>query len=91
MRWTPADTVDIQRHVDGAALNLPIFFVNRNGNLGFPLLDILRGCDSNLHSANSFAPLGGKATTQIRINVSLSAVGDNHNQLAHEKLIVARV
>ena len=79
MRWTPADTVDVQRHVDDATLNLPIFFVNRNGNLGFPLLDILRGCDRNLHDANSFAPLGGRATTQIRINVSLSTAGDNHN------------
>ena len=79
MRWTPADTVDIQRHVEGAALNLPIFFVNRDGSLGFPLLDILRGCDRNLHDANGFAPLGGRSTTHIRINVSLYTVGDNHN------------
>ncbi|KAN0132294.1 hypothetical protein V8E53_009894 [Lactarius tabidus] len=39
-----------------------------NHGIGFRLPDILRGCDSNLHKANSFAPLGGKTMTQIRIN-----------------------
>ncbi|KAN0133464.1 hypothetical protein V8E53_008632 [Lactarius tabidus] len=67
-RWTPVDDVDIRRHVEDAALNLPIFFVNHNGKLGFSLTDILRGCDRHLHNANGFAPLGGRATTQIRIN-----------------------
>jgi hypothetical protein len=50
-RWTPADEVDIRRHVESAALQLPIFFVNRNGGLGFRLPDILRGCDRDLHNA----------------------------------------
>ncbi len=71
-RWTPADEVDIRRHVESAQLQLPIFFVNHNGSLGFWLPDILRGCDRDLHNANSFAPLGGKTTTHIRINVSPS-------------------
>ena len=71
-RWTPAEEVDIRRHVEGAALLLPIFFVNRDGSLGFPLPDILRGCDRDLHNANGFAPLGGKFTTHFRIQVSLS-------------------
>jgi hypothetical protein len=71
-RWTPADDVDVRRHVESAVLQLPIFFVNRDGSLGFPLLDILRGCDRELHNANSFAPLGGKYTTFVRVHVSLS-------------------
>ena len=71
-RWMPADEVDVRRHVQGAVLQLPVFFVNRNGSIGFPLLDILRGCDRDLHNANDFATLGGVTTTHIRINVSFS-------------------
>ncbi|KAI9439239.1 hypothetical protein H4582DRAFT_2075900 [Lactarius indigo] len=67
-RWTPADEVDVQRHVEGAELQLPIYFVNSNGSIGFPLPDILRGCGRDLYNANSFAPLGGRTTTHIRIN-----------------------
>ncbi|KAH9023167.1 hypothetical protein EDB85DRAFT_335892 [Lactarius pseudohatsudake] len=67
-RWTPSDRLGVRRHVEGADLQLPIYFVNSNGSIGFPLSDILRGCDRGLHNANSFAPLGGRATTHIRIN-----------------------
>jgi len=67
-RWTPADEVDVRRHVEGAALHLPTFFVNCNGSLVFRLSDILQGCDRDLHNANSFASLGGRTTTHIRIN-----------------------
>lgn len=66
--WVPADEVDIRRHVASAVLQLPIFFVNHNGGLGFRLPDILRGCDRELHNANSFATLGGKYTTHVRIH-----------------------
>jgi hypothetical protein len=71
-RWTPANEVDVRRHVERAALELPIFFVNRDGSIGFPLVDILRGCDRHLRNADNFATLAGKTTTHIRINVSLS-------------------
>ena len=71
-RWTPADDVEIRRHVESAVLQLPIFFVNHNGSLGFRLPDILRGCNRELHNANSFAPLGGKYMMHVRIHVSLS-------------------
>jgi hypothetical protein len=70
-RWKPTDEVVAQRFVERAVLQLPIFFVNRNGGLGFRLPDILQGCDRDLHNANTFAPLGGRYTTHIRINVSL--------------------
>ncbi|KAH9032550.1 hypothetical protein EDB84DRAFT_1561945 [Lactarius hengduanensis] len=51
-----------------ADLQLPIYFVNSNGNIGFPLPDILRGCGGNLRNANGFASLGGRSTTWVRIN-----------------------
>jgi hypothetical protein len=71
-RWTPADEADFRRHVEGAALELPIYFVNRDGSIGFTLVDILRGCDRDLRNPNDFATLSGKTTTHVRINVSLS-------------------
>ncbi|KAI9447191.1 hypothetical protein BJY52DRAFT_1127570 [Lactarius psammicola] len=67
-RWTPVNEVDVRQHVVGAVLQLPIFFVNHNGSLGFWLPDILRGCNHDLYHANSFAPLGSRTTTHIRIN-----------------------
>ncbi|KAH9051057.1 hypothetical protein EDB87DRAFT_1104777 [Lactarius vividus] len=67
-RWAPADEVDFRRHVEDAVLQLPIYFVNINGSIGFLLPDILRGCDRDLRNANSFATLGGRSTTHIRIN-----------------------
>jgi hypothetical protein len=69
-RWTPADEVDIRRHVEEATLQLPIFFVHINGGVGFSLLDILQGRDRDLRNRDSEAPLGGRTTTHIRINVS---------------------
>ena len=93
-RWTPVDAVDVRRFVESAVLQLPIFFVNHNGNLGFRLPDILHGCDRDLQNANTFAPLGGRTTTHIRIDVSLFLVttGSNHN-LTHsaKPLVVARL
>ena len=70
-RWTPADEVDAPRYVE-TLRRLPIFFVNRNGGLGFPLSDILRGCDRDLRNADDSALLGLRTTTNIRISVSLS-------------------
>jgi len=69
-RWTPADEVDVRRFVEGAVLQLPIFFINRNGSIGFRLPDILRGCDRDLLDGDRFAPLGGRSSVHIRINVS---------------------
>ena len=71
-RYSPADEVDVRRHVATAVLRLPIFFVNRNGGVGFPLSDILRGCDRDLCKANNPASLGPRTTTNIRIGVSPS-------------------
>ncbi|KAF8257745.1 hypothetical protein EI94DRAFT_1817032 [Lactarius quietus] len=66
-RWFPVDQMDFQRHVVEAVLQLPVFFVNRDGSIGFSLSDILRGCDRDLRNRNAFAPLGGRVTTHVRI------------------------
>ncbi|KAI0300619.1 hypothetical protein B0F90DRAFT_1721829 [Multifurca ochricompacta] len=67
-RWAPSDEVDIRRHVEGATLQLPVFFVNQMGGVGFWLPDILQGRDRDLYNGNMAAPLGGRSTTHIRIN-----------------------
>ncbi len=69
-RWTPADEVDVRRYVAGATLQLPVYFVNRNGGIGFWLPDILQGRVHDLYHGDREAPLGGRATTHLRINVS---------------------
>ena len=71
-RQTPIDEVDSRRRVEEATLQLPlaVFFVNRNGGVGFWLPDILQGRDCDLYNRDSQAPLGGGATAHIRINVS---------------------
>ena len=71
-RLSVVDKADeVQQYVESAVLQLPIFFVNRNGELGFPLPDIIRGYDYDLRNEDDSAPLGDKITTQIRIGVSL--------------------
>ena len=69
-RWTPADEIDVRRYVENATLQLPIYFVNRNGGVGFWLPDILQGRDHDLYLGDTEAPLGGRATTHLRLNVS---------------------
>ena len=72
-RLSLVDEVDeVRQYVESAVLQVPIFFVNRNGELGFPLSDIIRGYDCDLRNEVDFAPLGGKTTTHIQIGVSLS-------------------
>ena len=73
-RWTPADEIDVRRYVETAELQLPIYFVNKNGGVGFWLPDILQGRDHDLYNGNGEAPLGGKSTTHIRIHVSSHAL-----------------
>jgi hypothetical protein len=73
-RWTPCDEVDVRRFVEEASLQLPIFFINLNGGIGFMLYDILQGRDMDLLNRGSQAGLGGYFTTHVRINVSLCTV-----------------
>ena len=69
-RWIPGDGIDLRRHVEDGALQLPIFFVDHSGEIGFWLPDILQGRHHDLYDGDREAPLGGKTTTHIRINVS---------------------
>jgi hypothetical protein len=69
-RWTPADEVDVHRHVECSALQPPVFFINYNGKPGFWLPDVLQGRHHDLYDGDREAQLGGKTTTHIRINVS---------------------
>lgn len=69
-RWTPTAVVDVRRHVENGVLELPIFFVNHNGGIGFRLSDILQDRHHDLCNGDGEAPLGGKTTIYIRINVS---------------------
>ncbi|KAN0136057.1 hypothetical protein V8E53_006218 [Lactarius tabidus] len=66
-RWALANELDFRRNVENAVLQLPIFFINRMGGLGFRLSDILEGHGCDLRNANNPAPLGGKTITHIRI------------------------
>ena len=79
-RWIPADEVDVRRHIEGASLQLPIFFINRNGGIGFTLHDILQGRDIDLFNRDTQAPLGGVSTTHVRINVSLFVHSHTNHQ-----------
>ena len=69
-RWAPADEIDVRRYVESAALQLPVYFVKQNGEPGFWLPDILRGRDHDLYNGHGEAPLGGRTTTHIRLDVS---------------------
>lgn len=87
-RWTPADEVDFRRHVAGAAPKLPNFFVNRNCNIGFPLVDILRGRDRDVQMTSQQSqarPRLASGSTQVYLSVT-NFVGGNQN-LTHAKLL----
>jgi hypothetical protein len=73
-RWIPSESVDFRRFVTEAKLQLPIFFVNRNGGVGFWLPDILQGHDYDLRNRHCEASLGGATTTHIRVNVGPHAL-----------------
>ena len=73
-RWTPASVLDIKQYVENVELQLPIFFLNLNGGIGFRLSDISEGYARDLHNANDPAPLGQRTTTHIQICVSLSPI-----------------
>ena len=93
MRWVPADEADYRRHVLEAVLQLPVFFVNRNGSVGFWLPDILEGRDGDLYNRDSQAPLGGRTTTHIRINVSPLSLSSHkrHHPCSSIPFTVARM
>ncbi|KAI0313534.1 hypothetical protein OF83DRAFT_1037971, partial [Amylostereum chailletii] len=65
--WSPQSALDRERHVVAASLQMPIFFVQRDGEVGIQAVDAAGGLYSQLIDGDKEAQLGGKATTVIRI------------------------
>jgi hypothetical protein len=68
--WAPSTHTDRRNHVQEAELQLPIFFQCSDGTLGLSLEAAASGLCHGLVDAETFAPLGLKSTTHIRIVVS---------------------
>jgi len=69
--WIPHNRNDFRQHVEEADLQMPIFFIHENGDLGLSLEDAVNGRHSTtgaLRDARAQAQLGGKTTTHIRIS-----------------------
>jgi hypothetical protein len=77
--WIPHTVTDRRQHVEGAELQMPIFFQHTDGRLGLSLEAAVGGRCHTLLNSQSSAPLGPQTTTHIRIGVSehlLSALVD---------------
>ncbi len=68
--WTLTSASDAQLY-GTTALNMPIFFVQKDGALGLPLNQAAAGNCAALLNARAPAPVGQCHTTTIRILVSL--------------------
>jgi hypothetical protein len=68
-RWSPDNATDYRNHVTEAILQMPIFFMQKNGIIGLSLDDAINGRCQTLRDARMLAHLGGKTTTHIRIGV----------------------
>ena len=66
----PRTVTDRRNHLEQAKLQLPIFFQCSDGTLGLSLEAAASGRCHGLVDAQTFAPLGLKSTTHIRIVVS---------------------
>ena len=66
--WFPQGQGDWRRYVEQARLQMPLFFVDGNGNLGVPVVNAAAG-QMCLRGAGEPAPFGDKTTTKIRIGV----------------------
>ena len=66
--WAPQGQGDRRRYVDQAEFRMPIFFVNRNGGLGVPVMNAAAG-QMQLRDAYLPPSLIDKTTTKIRIGV----------------------
>jgi hypothetical protein len=66
--WAPQGQGDRRRYVDQAQFCMPIFFVNRNGNLGVPVMNAAAG-QMHLRDAHLPSSLIDKTSAKIRIGV----------------------
>lgn len=67
--WSPHNVNDFRQYVSEAPLQLPIFFIQKNGVLGLSLSDAADGRCQTLRGGRMQAQLGGRFTTHIRILV----------------------
>jgi hypothetical protein len=65
--WAPHTITDKMQHVTDAELQMPIYFEGLDGTLGLSLEAAASGRCHGLVDAQAFAPLGLKATTNIRM------------------------
>lgn len=72
--WSPHSSLDKQQLVEKAHLQMPIFFEREDRRVGISLAAATHGRFYNLRDANNPAPLGHKASTYIRIAVSMTMI-----------------
>ncbi|KAI0041045.1 hypothetical protein FA95DRAFT_1683444 [Auriscalpium vulgare] len=65
--WFPHSVTDQRQYVAEAQLESPVFFVHENGALGVTLPNALTGNCHSLRGVRHAAPIGGKASTHLRI------------------------
>lgn len=74
MMWSSHSASDRRQHVEMGKLQMPVFFEDKDGALGFSLEASVDGQCHVLQHANNPALLGQKMTTHIRIIVSMAIV-----------------
>jgi hypothetical protein len=70
--WSPHSSPDRRQHVEKAQLQMPVFFEGEDRMIGISLVASTNSRFHNLRDANNPAPLGHKASTYIRIAVSMT-------------------
>lgn len=88
--WAPHNRNDFRTHVQEADLQMPIFFIHENGDLGLSLEDAVNGHHSTLRDGRTQAQLGGRTTTHIRISVGGSQLM-RQRRTCIDSPVVARV
>ena len=68
-RWSPDNATDYRNHVVEAVLQMPIFFMQKDGVLGLSLDDAINGRCQTLRDARMLEQPGKKTTTHICIAV----------------------
>ena len=73
--WSPHSSLDRRHLVERAQLQMPIFFEGEDRKVGISLAALSTSRFYHLRDANNPAPLNHKASTYIRIAVSMTMIG----------------
>jgi hypothetical protein len=76
--WSPQGQGDRRRYVDQAQLRMPIFFINRDGSLGVPVMDAAAG-NMQLRGVHLPPQLADKSTVKLRISVCTRSLRISHH------------